>query len=120
MRQPEDIYTTSDPDLISSVRIVDSCWVSDLNLVIAAINIDPVRSNSIHQMFRNLKNFDASQFHYSLRRLTPFTAPTKTFEEFSTRLLDVVSSELNKAIISVEVRGNDSRKKHLTKIINSC
>ena len=27
-----------------------------------------LRSNSIHQMFRNLKNFDASQFHSSLRR----------------------------------------------------
>ena len=37
-----DIFATSDPNLVSSVLIVDSCSVSDQKLVIAAINVDPV------------------------------------------------------------------------------
>ena len=55
-----DIFATSDPDLVSSVRFVDSCSVSDHKLVITAINVDPVKSDSIRQTFRNLKSFDAS------------------------------------------------------------
>ena len=84
------------PDLVSSVRIVDSCSVSDHKLVIAAINIDPVKPDSIHQTFRDLKNFDAKQFESSLRHSTLFTAPAETAEEFSTQLSEIVSSELNK------------------------
>ena len=91
-----DIFATSDPDLVSSISIVDSCSVSDHGLVVAAINADPAKPDSIRQTFRNLKSFDASQFESSLRRSTLFTAPAETAEEFSTQLLEIVSSELNK------------------------
>ena len=92
-----DILATSDPDLVSSIRTVDSRSVSDHRLVIASLDINPAKSEAIRQTFRNLKNFNASEFESALRRSVLFTDPANTVEEFSSQLREVVTIELTKS-----------------------
>ena len=92
-----DILATSDPDVVSSIRTVDSRSVSDHKLVIASLNINPAKPEAIRQTFRNLKNFNASEFESTLRRSVLFTDPANTVEEFSSQLREVVTIELSKA-----------------------
>ena len=91
-----DILATSNPDLVSSIRTVDSRSVSDHRLVIASLDINPAKPEAIRQTFRNLKNFNASEFESALRRSVLFTDPANTVEEFSSQLRKVVTIELNK------------------------
>ena len=91
-----EILATSNLDLVSSTRTVDSCSVSDHRLVIASLDINPAKPEAIRQTFRNLKNFNASEFESALRRSVLFTDPANTVEEFSSQLREVVTIELNK------------------------
>ena len=83
-------------NLVSSIRIVDSRSVSDHKLVIASLDINPAKPEAIRQTFRNLKNFNASEFESALQRSVLFTDPASTVEEFSSQLWEVVTVELNK------------------------
>ena len=98
-----DILATSDPDLVSSIRTVDSRSVSDHKLVIASLDIDPAKPEAIRQTFRNLKIFNASEFESALQRSVVFTDPTNAVEEFSSQLREVVTVELDK-VCSLKTR----------------
>ena len=91
-----DILATSDPDIVSSIRIVDSRSVSDHQLVIASLDINSAKPEVIRQTFQNLNNFNASEFESALQRSFLFTNPASTVEEFSSQLREVVTVELNK------------------------
>ena len=90
-----DILATSEPDLVSSICTVDNCSVSDHKLVIASLDINPAKPEAIRQTFRNLKNFNASEFETALRRSVLLTDPANTVEEFSSQLREVVTVKLN-------------------------
>ena len=91
-----DILATSDPDLVSSIHIVDSRSVSDHKLVIASLDINPAKPEVIRQTFRNLKNSNASEFESALRCSVLFTDPANAVEEFLSQLQGVVTVELKK------------------------
>ena len=91
-----DILATSDPDLVSSIHIVDSRSVSDHKLVIASLDMNPAKPEVIRQTFRNLRNFNASEFESALQRSILFTDPASTVEEFSSQLQEIVTVGLNK------------------------
>ena len=64
--------------------------------MIASLDINPAKPEAIRQTFRNLKNFNVSEFESALRRSVLFTDPANTVEEFSSQLREVVTIELNK------------------------
>ena len=71
--------------------------------MIASLNINPAKPEAIRQSFRNLKNFNASEFESALQRSVLLTDPANTVEEFSSQLQEVVTVELNK-VCSLKTR----------------
>ena len=91
------IITDQNAKIIRDVRVVDSGFISDHQLILASLHTKSTRSSNPPMTFtyRPIKSVDPVDFESRLRRSTLFSSPANDAESFSNQIEEVVTATLD-------------------------
>ena len=89
-----DLIITYQPSIIRDVRVINSGFVSDHQLILALININSSGSSTrpVSFTYRQIKNIDPADFESRLRRSSLYPSPADDAESFAQQIESVVTA----------------------------